>query len=424
MSQDDINPKKKYINGPVNAIRLEGKIGSVKKVIYLFLDFHMQVEHQTQCTNIYADDFSKYLLNGFLEAKRTKRQIDFFLEIDSAMEGTTKYYTDVAGAKIRDRKMMYIRALRHIFLKLFNYDQEKNKVFQSQFIDNIRVHYADFRYLFDEPHSGMLLTNLEHSVSVIYELTNSRENTVITKLAHVVEEFRSFQDIFEECFQNDILCRTKAKLIPEIKDKEDIHNRFRYIFQKMIYKYKHSSVQKVMQDLLRIEQKKIPQIIKLLQNYSKLLINTHKKLMQTYHHRRPPSSDINNKFDYLPYNYQTADTIKMEIPLYESLSRLEYLVNKMVGYMDIFFLRRFLDKDYITTGVVYAGAFHCGNYVRILVQKFNFKITHVSNSNGMTIPQLNTAIKKTKHPVEANYLLVPEVLEQCADMSSFPQNFK
>lgn len=30
-----------YVNGPVNTIRIEGKINNVNKVIYLFGDYHM-----------------------------------------------------------------------------------------------------------------------------------------------------------------------------------------------------------------------------------------------------------------------------------------------------------------------------------------------------------------------------------------------
>jgi hypothetical protein len=29
-----------HVNGPINVIRLEGKIGDIKKVVYLFMDIH------------------------------------------------------------------------------------------------------------------------------------------------------------------------------------------------------------------------------------------------------------------------------------------------------------------------------------------------------------------------------------------------
>jgi len=37
-----INADKIYVNGPVNVVRLEGTIGDIKKVIYLFFDYHQK----------------------------------------------------------------------------------------------------------------------------------------------------------------------------------------------------------------------------------------------------------------------------------------------------------------------------------------------------------------------------------------------
>ena len=49
-----------------------------------------------------------------------------------------------------------------------------------------------------------------------------------------------------------------------------------------------------------------------------------------------------------------------------------------VTFMDVYFLRRFLDKKYITNTVTYTGINHSINYIYALVKYFDFKITHAS----------------------------------------------
>ena len=33
------------INGPINVIRLEGKINNIKKVLYIFMDVHVNIQY-------------------------------------------------------------------------------------------------------------------------------------------------------------------------------------------------------------------------------------------------------------------------------------------------------------------------------------------------------------------------------------------
>ena len=41
-----------FVNGPYNVVRLEGNVGKVKKVLYVFFDVHNDVSGQTECQNI------------------------------------------------------------------------------------------------------------------------------------------------------------------------------------------------------------------------------------------------------------------------------------------------------------------------------------------------------------------------------------
>ena len=107
--------------------------------------------------------------------------------------------------------------------------------------------------------------------------------------------------------------------------------------------------------------------------------------------------------------------------------------------MDLYFLRRFLDKDYITNGIVYSGALHSADYINILVNLFNFKITHTAYAVTNNIVELNDIVKSYDPFSEKNKsleytailfgtedLFLPFGYKsiQCSDIAKFPPNFK
>lgn len=57
------------INGPINVVRMEGEINNIHKVIYLFMDDHLDINKQTSCRgndpkhSIDIQDFFKKLLS-------------------------------------------------------------------------------------------------------------------------------------------------------------------------------------------------------------------------------------------------------------------------------------------------------------------------------------------------------------------------
>ena len=44
---------------------------------------------------------------------------------------------------------------------------------------------------------------------------------------------------------------------------------------------------------------------------------------------------------------------------------------------DLYFIRRFLDKNYINNGILYTGHSHMCNIMVILIKFFNFKLTNI-----------------------------------------------
>jgi hypothetical protein len=90
--------------------------------------------------------------------------------------------------------------------------------------------------------------------------------------------------------------------------------------------------------------------------------------------------------------------------------------------IDVFMMRRFLDKDYITNGIYYSGGAHSVNIIQMLIKKFDFKITHLDKGSE-DINSLNNKIKYSD-------LFDDEALKyklfgyfQCSDVTKFPDMF-
>src|SRR5579885_355481 len=68
----------RYINGPVNVIRLEGEVAGIRKVLYVLMDIHLDVSEQSKCANLRSKDVDKFLLEKFdeLSASGSDRAYD------------------------------------------------------------------------------------------------------------------------------------------------------------------------------------------------------------------------------------------------------------------------------------------------------------------------------------------------------------
>lgn len=66
------------INGPINVVRMEGIINDTKKVIYLFMDRHADIDKQTDCNDPdNSINIAEYFNQSFLKLDKDKTY-DFF----------------------------------------------------------------------------------------------------------------------------------------------------------------------------------------------------------------------------------------------------------------------------------------------------------------------------------------------------------
>jgi len=95
---------------------------------------------------------------------------------------------------------------------------------------------------------------------------------------------------------------------------------------------------------------------------------------------------------------------------------------------NLFFIRRFLDKNYIKNTILYTNMSNFIDIIYILVKFFNFKITHLynySNINKINEYILNYNINNTSYIIDINnkFELINESNIQCSNLFDFPDDF-
>jgi hypothetical protein len=111
------------IRGPNNIARLEGSIGGIKKVVYLFFDYHVK---ESTCTNVYSKSMRKYISDTIGNA-HNNITYDIFIEHRLA---DSKYLDDSYAIN----NEIYLFELS----RLFNKNILKN-------LNKLRIHYLDIR---------------------------------------------------------------------------------------------------------------------------------------------------------------------------------------------------------------------------------------------------------------------------------------
>ena len=411
-SNDDLDSNVEKINGPVNVVRLEGNVHGITKVIYLFMDQHNFVTHQTQCTNVYSEDISKYFSKNFRELNTATKKYDFFLEI-----WPTKIFYGLNYKTFRDR---YIDEVAKLFAKIFSYDKEKNKVNISDQFQNVRLHYLDIRDYLEQDVYNLFL---EAFNVIISYWRNGLHGQLFGHTVDLLYRGKKQIDFLIEILENpSIKISKKIPVIQEINNNVMEPETIAYLVHKIKNVYKHNDVSNKINGILnelindfKNFSKYIKTSIDHILFYDDLIINSFTKF------QRDPNYD--KKIDIVGISPYKERMIMAEIT--NTCQKIDRDAVRLFSQLtDIYFLRRFLDKDYITNAIVYTGANHSDNYIRILITHFDFKITHVSYSPIGEIRALNEEIKmRLKNGDNLSDLFIPVTAYQCSDMTDFPKNF-
>lgn len=418
------DPNSIMINGPINVLRLEGTVAGIKKKIYLFMDYHIDVSDQSQCSNIFSKDVQKYFTETFydlsqnnqsnkLSNKANLTMYDFFLEIyPSEIAEKTR-----SGAfKSSEKKDKYIEEVVKVFKKIINYDPYKNKVSMSNNFRNVRLHYLDIRNYYD-----VTLSDRNDISNALDELKQGYIN--VNKLSTIIDGLKKLQNNLTNVV--NVLTKkkytnNKTSTIKELDVDELDNDTIEHLSRKIKTMYQHKNVEKQMNMLLNQSivqfRKTIDEINEACDRFESYITKIHKTSNRLV-------NDKNSSYVYI-YDLSIYTIRNMIVDI---LNTVDFILNErfvefFARFTDIYFLRRFLDKDYITNAVVYSGAQHSHTYVHKLVNDFGFKITHASYSKIKNMDKLNSEIANMSL-TNIQELILPPELVQCSNISHFPKNF-
>ncbi|ARF10344.1 hypothetical protein Hokovirus_1_223 [Hokovirus HKV1] len=389
------------VSGPINVIRLEGEFNNKKKILYVFFDVHNNCYRQTHCGDHKVYSFNEYLADNF------KGPINYYLELFPYTHKYNKYKSDI-----------YIVQARKLFDE--NYKLNNNKVIQSINYPNVKFHYIDFRFTmpFEFDVSIKNVINLLNQMNYYFDFNIlDNINNKIKELLHNFIVLYNF--IFKE------LKDYKPQKVNMVNNYEE-YIKLSFTQKETIYKnflYKTFSINNL--DLYKI-------IIELVNTFLKPKLEKTIKILMTEIEKI--DNILNNLKNEIVYKFKND---KFYIDNYSDDDRIDFIANLLkksylieneelninAFLIDIYFLRRFLDKNYEGNSIIYTGYYHSTTYINFLVKYYNFDITHYSHLNY----EKNEVIKTLKNnfdPFNNQDLLINYNFIQCSDLTNFPKNFE
>lgn len=387
------------INGPINIARVEGEINGIKKVLYLFMDYHLDVQDQSKCDSFDSIDFQNFLAIEFKKMTNDKI-LDFFFEANRDLDSW------LPPLHYRKKYILEVFKYFHHNIKL-----EGKKVIGTKISKNIRFHYADIRNytdLFIEIPLHQMMSQMNN----VLHSDNPHINDAINVFKSLIPKIRDDNDKFIELYNANSKGK-KASVQKDLTSPESLA----YILYKIKHSYSNKNIINKLAslfDYIKVLNDKITEIISKVEQIIKIMEENY----VPFGILRQQST---NDFGYYP------DKAEYLIYLAEMNNYLIQLSNfdtdRMAILMDIYFIRRFTDKDYILNGVAYTGINHSCRYIYTLINQFDFKLTHVYYSK-YPIEKCMEILKKIPKITNAIYeLFFPLELKQCTDISKFPTNF-
>ena len=389
------------VNGPINAMRLEGNVYGIKKIVYLFFDVHMSLSEQTQCVDPDSIDIVEYIINQITDSNKNVH-IDFLFE-----QTKQRINNQLASSN------MYINKYIVEVSKLFNDGYNKKN------ISNLRNHYIDIR---DHTHVPLdiFLDTIYNIIqnSICNNFINENDNNnIINNIANIESHLKI---VYNFMF-------TKNKMPKEFEKNQEIIE-LKHICDKIKNKYNHTE-NKNMLEVMMTQSKKIFEISFAIINSIKKEHNLFEKnVIRNYGQNKImwKKHEFHEQMNFGTANIDYLNYLKKIYELYEGLNN--NILNMFVIIMDIYAIRRIIDKDYITNIVVYTGASHSMNYVYMLVKYFDFEITH-SSIKKHTFNDLKKKIKLLKFDdvsfkSKMYNIIIGDTFMQCSDLTIFPKKFE
>jgi hypothetical protein len=419
----------KFVNGPINAFRLEGNINGINKVIYLFGDIHQQINEETKCDSYKSIDFTNYLYST-MENTNSQIKYDLFVEnySDVDMFETSKY----TQYKYREKYINELNKFMNDEMDIYLDKSENNKIINkgAKHFINLRLHHIDVRSFFGESDIANILRNIYYYINK-YDYSTYNYNMLEKMLIDIINLKNEIKyiinNISKKIYGKIEYKEDKTKILHEyintniksyknyILSKKDRINNYS---DKIFKNYTNYNVKKqllnsdIVNEIIRHSKKIMPMFdicinkgLELLKlgNISNLTLNEHENLGYYYGIDRQKIEKI--IFDIRTIIYIIDDNS----------------TDMMAKIMDIYCMRRFLDKKYVTNAIIYTGIMHTNNYLKILVRDFGFKLTHFEYSKLNKEKTLNLLESNKKYDYKE--IFYKPIFKQCSNMKYFPNNF-
>ena len=409
-----------FVNGPINLARLEGDIFDIHKIIYVFMDVHTDISTQTECKNFDSIDITQYIIK-MLKFTDNNKFYDFFTEITStAITSMDQYH-------ISSYRGRYIDEINKYFKSEFNSDKK------IKTNPHIRIHYMDIR----DFHRINIIPYIHKLADVIRNVILVDALTIIdfTKLMISIKKLESnIKKIYTIMFEDSSSSgRLRPKNYKKIKhtnkngnenENENKNNleQIRKFIKKILSRYSHPELFTQFTSVLNSIKTRFNLILDLLDKITNLL-------KDSYNFLSKPNDQLFVQ-DYKVIKLYTYG--KDSIKLLDFTYNFELLINQIdilcsynfATITDLFFLRRFLDKDYITNAIIYTGVAHSIFYIHFLIKNYNFKITNVSYSSISDLNELENLIKKSDFDYKIGKIFMPQIFSQCINVTNFPKGFE
>jgi hypothetical protein len=396
--------KKVFVSGPVNVIRLEGQVGNVTKVVYLFFDYHFNHGERSECVNRQAIDLKSYVIENLENRTEDMPTIDVFLETYHSMSVTKTNF-------LIGKREKYIWDFGKYFKVLFDNRNDTETI--NTLIERIRLHYIDIR---DYIH--VLYDTNKHYLGQI----SIHDPSLIPYLTKRCEIRREIIDLMKKTsYSYEKLSLPEDYALPNDEIPLDVVvDRLNNYFDKIKYRYKHDDIRNKLWRRFQYVLYMQYDIIWRAERMISFILDARKKPVErnlnttllTYNYSKTSSDDDNRVLEKQWNKFADLDA-------YNGYSSVPD-----IWLMDLYAMRRLLDKDEITNAVIYTGGWHSTNYVKMLVRDFDFKITHASYTKERDMDKLNHYIKTSPEYV-TDELINQDVssINQCSDLTDFPKHF-
>jgi hypothetical protein len=395
------------INGPINTLRLAGNVGGVDKVLYMFIGINYPETAESECKNMFSVDLSEYLVKEMNQISKNKKIVDVFIN----MSQDVNYQNFFDSDKTMTYYKTFVKKFGKLLLGKSNQDLlEDVSVLDPEFNEKVRLHNYQIGQLFFNQYVYPYFTYARQ----LHPIEEYYNPLMINTLAAMSNRIKTVIDVLSFDF---------ARNVPENILGYDVESNREHIDQLLAFTkklregYRDDNVKSYMNkmiDYVVFMFHKCLHKISVLDHYAR----------EIYQGKPDNFRSVDAPYGYLPFNSSHDDVQKQLLTLNKKRNNVaEWLHSTTAAISQLYFLRRFLDAETITTAIIFVNVFDAIFPLEILLKHAGMTITNASYNPTQSIEILNEELKALPN-IEYIKYLTPVNPEQCSNLTAFPKHFE